>query len=320
MYNLNSVVNPIENSQRLVRAISDAAKWHQNSFRKGTDIPYIAHPFGAMSLLQMYGIDDEEVLISALFHDLIEDTPCTLDYIENHYGKRIAKIVNGVTETDKSFTWEQRKLHTLENLRKQAYEVKLVTLADKLNNLLSLSEDFRKHGDKIWLRFKRGQAFQRWYYVRLVQEFSKDLTLSYHPMFKHFSELVQVVFQLPKYKMPELVFQRLDQADLISFGEGFLTLDIPYKTRLRKHGMRQIKDYAFDRLALMDCSKENLQRLLIAEDVVVPLASEAGVALPLDLSFGVQRDQDGLECLILSLVVGDTSQVYCQTRDLVSID
>ena len=60
-------------------------------------IPYVVHPIKIISILRAYGFNEfenEELIISALFHDLIEDTDTYLEDIEKEFGSNIASIVN----------------------------------------------------------------------------------------------------------------------------------------------------------------------------------------------------------------------------------
>lgn len=58
---------------RLDIAIEFAAKAHQNQKRKGTDIPYISHPFGVAMILHNAKCK-EDIIIAGLLHDTLEDT------------------------------------------------------------------------------------------------------------------------------------------------------------------------------------------------------------------------------------------------------
>ena len=61
-------------SDRINQALIVAAKAHSGQTRKGTNIPYITHPV-AVALLASDYTDDEDVIIGALFHDILEDVP-----------------------------------------------------------------------------------------------------------------------------------------------------------------------------------------------------------------------------------------------------
>src|SRR5438309_5224597 len=118
----------------LDRAIEVAAKAHRNQVRKGTDIPYIAHPYAVGMMLAQAGCPDE-VIAAGILHDTVEDTPLTLEEIRQEFGDKVASIVEGCSEPDKSASWEVRKAHTLEYMRTAPWEVRVVACADKLYNL-----------------------------------------------------------------------------------------------------------------------------------------------------------------------------------------
>src|SRR5438270_10454843 len=108
------------------RAIELAATAHRHQVRKGTDIPYITHPYVVGIMLAQIGCD-EEVVAAGILHDTVEDTPLTLDDIRAQFGDRVASIVEGCSEPDKSASWEHRKQHTLEYLKSAPWEVRIVS-------------------------------------------------------------------------------------------------------------------------------------------------------------------------------------------------
>ncbi|MBI2267497.1 MAG: bifunctional (p)ppGpp synthetase/guanosine-3',5'-bis(diphosphate) 3'-pyrophosphohydrolase [Armatimonadetes bacterium] len=148
-------------------AIEVAAKAHRTQIRKGTDIPYISHPFAVGLLLAREGCSDE-VVAAAILHDTVEDTPITLDYVRQIFGEKVASIVDGCSEPNRHLPWEDRKKHTLEYLRTAPAEVRMVACADKLHNMRAIASDWRRIGDEVWKRFKRGKKEQEWYYRGLV--------------------------------------------------------------------------------------------------------------------------------------------------------
>ena len=149
-------------------AIEFAAKVHGNGVRKGTDIPYITHPFSVGILLTEIGCS-EEVIAAGILHDTVEETPTTLDDLLTTFGKQVADIVAGCTEPDKSLPWEERKQHTIDFLKIAPLEVRLVSCADKLHNIRSIAIEYSRIGDRIWKRFKRGKKDQEWYYRGIVE-------------------------------------------------------------------------------------------------------------------------------------------------------
>ncbi|MDA3845347.1 MAG: HD domain-containing protein [Vallitaleaceae bacterium] len=181
--------------ERLNQAIIYATVHHEGSYRKGTNIPYIVHPFGAMMIMMLSGIHDEDVLISILLQDLIEDTAVTSPDIEMVFGKPVATLVESASEPNKSDTWENRKQHTIDGMKNKTYEMKLVTLADKYNNLESIYQDYQTCGEDVWQRFARPKIQQAWYYRQLSEALAKDEEIKALELYKGFEKLVQQVFE-----------------------------------------------------------------------------------------------------------------------------
>ena len=149
-------------------AIELAAKAHEGQVRKASDIPYISHPYAVGLMLARAGCSDE-IVAAGILHDTVEDTDITLEYIREQFGEKVASIVEGCSEPDKSATWEERKEHTLAYLRTAPWEVKVVSCADKLHNARTILAAREEMGDEVWARFKRGRKEQEWYYRALVE-------------------------------------------------------------------------------------------------------------------------------------------------------
>ena len=69
---------------------------HQGQFRKSGE-PYIYHPLRVTHLAARHWMDFASV-IAALLHDVVEDTPVTLDDVEKKYGSEVAHLVDGLTK------------------------------------------------------------------------------------------------------------------------------------------------------------------------------------------------------------------------------
>lgn len=315
MYSFVQPISGIEDTQRLMRAVADAAKWHAGAFRKGTQIPYIAHPYGVMSILLSHEVRDEDVLIAALFHDTLEDTACTLQDIENTYGRRVAKIVLGVTEVDKSLSWEERKYHTIQAFRQQPYEIKLVAVADKLHNLMSLGEDLRKNGVKLWERFNRGQHHQRWYYVRIAQVLQEDASMANHPMVKLLVKAVDGIFRMPKFPMPECVGAIRNTGSVLIKGEGFVERDIPYQAFVTSSEGRLYKTFCIARRAVREINRGAILQLLVEAGMIHSMAIDQS----LPLNFSLLKDLAGVDCLAIEVTLSEGDRIHCQSKDLIEV-
>ena len=138
------------------RAAECAALAHDGHYRKGTRVPYLSHPCRVALLLTHVGAEGE-VIAAGLLHDTVEDTPVTLAEIEERFGARVAAIVRGCSEEDKALPWEERKRHTLAALPHAPAGVRLVSCADKLDNVRSMALDEAREGPALWSRFRRGR-------------------------------------------------------------------------------------------------------------------------------------------------------------------
>ena len=174
-------------------ALIFAARAHADQKRKSTDVPYIVHPVGVMLVLLETGETDPELLAAALLHDTVEDTGVTLAQLREKFGARVAEIVAGCSEPDKSAPWEERKQHTVNYLKTAPRPIQLVSAADKLHNLRSMAADYAELGDALWSRFKRGRAEIAWYY-RSVAASLKAGELRAHPLIRALDETVQSFF------------------------------------------------------------------------------------------------------------------------------
>lgn len=176
------------------KAIEFAAKAHSGQYRKGTKIPYIVHPLGVGRTLIECGCPDE-VVAAGILHDTVEDTHTTLADIEREFGKKVAELVKGASEPDKSDTWENRKEHTIEFLKTAPVEMLMVSCADKLDNITAIRIDYQKLGEKLWSRFNRSKDKQKWYYESLVKVFeNRSGKGPEKELFKRFAYEVKKVF------------------------------------------------------------------------------------------------------------------------------
>ena len=164
----------------LEKAIIFAAERHEGMFRKASDVPYIVHPLEAVSIAA--GItSDKEVLAATVLHDVVEDTPTTMDDIVAIFGTRIAMLIDSDNE-DKmmdippSESWEQRKVATIKYFESASRDEKILLLADKLSNIRSLSRDYARFGDNVWEKFnQKSKNMHEWYY-REIARVTSDLS------------------------------------------------------------------------------------------------------------------------------------------------
>ena len=102
-------------------AIAFAVKAHDGMRRKGGLSPYILHPLEA-SVIVGTMTDDQEIIASAVLHDVVEDTNISIEEIEKNFGKRVKELVECETENKRADlppdeTWRIRKQESLEVLK-----------------------------------------------------------------------------------------------------------------------------------------------------------------------------------------------------------
>jgi (p)ppGpp synthase/HD superfamily hydrolase len=169
-----SVQRPVKLGPRFLRAFEFAAEKHAGQARKGSTIPYIAHLMGVASLVLEAG-GDQDLAIAALLHDVVEDCGGApmLKEVRKRFGARVAKIVDECTDADSypKPPWRERKEKYLRRLKKADADTRLVSAADKLNNVRSILSDYRAIGELVWARFNGGRDGTLWYYRVLLDEF-----------------------------------------------------------------------------------------------------------------------------------------------------
>ena len=183
-------------TQQIHEAIYYASKRHQGQVRKYTDYPYFVHPMEVMGILIENGCS-ENVIIAGILHDVIEDTcedndvirGIVREQIKEKFGNDVLEIVSSESE-DKSKTWQERKQATIDALKNESLEVRLVCCADKLSNILSIYADMQKSGDKVFARFNAPKDNLKWYYSSIAE----SLNLDGYKMFDEYKEYVEKVF------------------------------------------------------------------------------------------------------------------------------
>ena len=165
---------PIPLGKRFRNAFLFAAGQHAKQARKASTIPYIAHLMGVASIVLEAG-GDEDLAIAALLHDVVEDCGGApmLKEVRRRFGARVAKVVEGCTDADTypKPPWRERKEKYIRHLERADAETRLVSAADKLNNIRSILSDYRELGEQVWARFNGGRDGTLWYYRTLRDEF-----------------------------------------------------------------------------------------------------------------------------------------------------
>ena len=174
-------------------AIYYATKAHKGQRRKIEDVDMIFHPFTCGMLLQRNGCD-EDVVCAGILHDVVEDTPHTFDDIEKEFGKKVRDYVYDASEPDKSLSWEERKKHTIQQIKNAPLCSKIIVACDKISNLEDLYECIEKYGEEeSWSHLKRNKELQKWYYTSVYESCINGVDKE-HPIFVRYKKILKELF------------------------------------------------------------------------------------------------------------------------------
>jgi (p)ppGpp synthase/HD superfamily hydrolase len=163
-------------TRRFEQALIFATRKHAGQIRKGTGTPYVSHLLSVAALVLEAG-GEEDLAISALLHDVVEDCGGApmLKEVRRRFGKRVADVVEACSDADviPKPPWRERKEQYIRRLRTADAGTRLVSVADKLHNARSILADYREIGEPIWQRFQGKREGTLWYYRALLVEFRR---------------------------------------------------------------------------------------------------------------------------------------------------
>ena len=134
--------NPKVNESLIQKAYLLSKDAHGNQKRHSGEL-YFSHPLAVAEILVDLKLDQDSI-ITALLHDIVEDTEISIEDIENFFGNEIAKLVDGVTKLSKIESLQANE-RMAENFRKltiamsEDIRVLIIKLADRLHNMRTLS-------------------------------------------------------------------------------------------------------------------------------------------------------------------------------------
>jgi (p)ppGpp synthase/HD superfamily hydrolase len=132
-----------------IRRAAEYAKAAHESIgqrRKFTNKPYIVHPLAVAEIVSSV-TDDKEMICAAWLHDVVEDTPRTIEQVADEFGTPIATLVDELTNIatnshgNRAKRAEANRAHTAEI----SHRAKTIKLADVIDNLTGIVNN--KTGD-----------------------------------------------------------------------------------------------------------------------------------------------------------------------------
>ncbi len=163
--------------------------------RKYTDEPYIVHPAAVAELVRSVS-DDEAMIAAAWLHDTVEDTASTLQDIKEHFGARVAHLVDMLTDSAQPQAKNRtaRKLAHFRHTAEASPEAQTIKLADIIDNTRAIVQ-FDPNFARVYLVEKQIQ-------IQLLQQGDRRLWQQAN----HIIEQGIAQLAKPPYSVPESWF------------------------------------------------------------------------------------------------------------------
>ena len=140
-------VSPHMDIHRIRDAYEYAAKAHAGQRRKDGSA-YVTHCISAADISVDMGLDEDSI-VAALLHDVIEDTPASHEAVAKQFGETVANLVEGVTKLTRVQLVSKEEAQ-MESLRKMLMamskdiRVILIKIADRLHNMRTMQYQNRQ--------------------------------------------------------------------------------------------------------------------------------------------------------------------------------
>ena len=125
---------------------------HEGQMQELNGRPYAEHPVTVAETVSAAGFD-EEVVAAALLHDIVEDTALGVDELEEHFGPRVARLVEAMT--DDAEPYKRRKAVHREQISRADTDAAAIYAADKLSNLRGTRAAFAELGEEAASRLNQ---------------------------------------------------------------------------------------------------------------------------------------------------------------------
>jgi (p)ppGpp synthase/HD superfamily hydrolase len=165
---------------KIQKAIRIASEKHAGQVRQGDGLPFVVHLFEVAWILSGYS-NDENVIAAGLIHSTVNNVDnYSLVDIKNDFGELVMAIVFDVSE-DKDAgaelkgqaSWEERKNKYLQHMETMSQEAMLVCAADKIVNLLAISDSLKTMGKELWKKMGVEPNRLFWFYEEVLKLLQK---------------------------------------------------------------------------------------------------------------------------------------------------
>jgi (p)ppGpp synthase/HD superfamily hydrolase len=126
----------------ILRAAQFARLAHKGQQRKYCGLSYAVHPARVAGRVAVHPLADDEMVAAAFLHDVVEDTPITLNEIKSEFGPCVARLVGELTKPGviSGATRSEKKAFEIAYLAGASREAKIIKLLDRIDNLLDIRD------------------------------------------------------------------------------------------------------------------------------------------------------------------------------------
>ena len=135
---------------------------------------------------------DENTVIAGFLHDIIEDSDYDYNCIKENFGDVVAEYVLNVSEDVSITDWKERKVAFINNLENCSNNIILIEVADKLHNLLSNYELWKKEGKSAISTLNITYDMNKWYYLEMKRLFNNKL--KENKLLDRYNEICNIYF------------------------------------------------------------------------------------------------------------------------------
>lgn len=166
-------------------------KVFNNKKRFKEDIALAFHSVSVAVMLLENGCS-KEIVLSGLLHDTLEDSDCSYDELKMKFGKNIADNVMMLSEDVSISDFKQRKIEFINRIYNIPLDLIIIEIADKLQNLLSDYDLFKKEGKKALATLSTTYEMNKWYYNEMLKLFESRVTNS--KLLDRYREMIDIYF------------------------------------------------------------------------------------------------------------------------------
>ena len=120
-----------KNFNRALKAINIAEEYHAKMYRRSGE-PFVSHPIRIANALVSLGVDDENILIVSILHDVLEDTLITREELLEIFSEDIVQSIELLTKQkglDNDCYYENIRLNPISSI---------VKIADRCHNVSTM--------------------------------------------------------------------------------------------------------------------------------------------------------------------------------------